>query len=560
MDRQFIYHMRDLKKVYTNGKEVLKGIHLSFFPGAKIGVIGGNGAGKSTLLRIMAGLDEEFVGEAWLAKGYTVGYLPQEPVLNEEKDVLGNVKEAVQATQNLLDEFEEISLKMAEPMEDEELYALLDRQAALQDQIDAVNAWELDSQLEVAMDALRLPPSDADVSVLSGGEKRRVAICKLLLEKPDLLLLDEPTNHLDAESVAWLEAHLQSYHGTIVLITHDRYFLDNVTEWILELDNGRGIPWEGNYSTWLDQKQQRLAQKEKSESARQRALREELDWIRSSPKGRQSKSKARVRAYEDLLNQSNQDAQRRLELRIPPGPRLGDLVVEVNGVSKGFGERLLIDDLSFKIPPGAIVGIIGANGAGKSTLFKMLIGREQPDQGEIRIGSTVEWAYVDQSRGNLSPEKTVWEEISEGAEVIELNSREQLNSRAYVGAFGFKGSDQQKKVGEISGGERNRVHLAKLLKSRGNLVLLDEPTNDLDVDTLRSLEEALLTFPGCALVISHDRYFLDRLATHILAFEGDSHVEWFEGNYQDYEVDRKRRLGSAAAVPKRIKYRKFSRS
>lgn len=558
MAEQFIYHMRDLKKVYTGGKEVLRGIHLSFYPGAKIGVIGGNGSGKSTLLRIMAGQDTDFVGEAWLAEGFTVGYLPQEPELNENKNVLDNVKEAVQSTQDLLDEFEAVSIQMGEPMSDDELNALLDRQAELQDKIDVVDAWTLDSQLEVAMDALRLPPGDADVKILSGGERRRVAICKLLLQKPDLLLLDEPTNHLDAESVAWLEAHLKSYHGTIVLITHDRYFLDNVTEWILELESGKGLPWKGNYSTWLDQKQDRLAQRDKAESARQRALREELDWIRSSPKGRQSKSKARVRAFEELMNNQAQERARGLELRIPPGPRLGDLVVEATGISKGFGDELLIEDLTFKIPPGAIVGIIGANGAGKSTLFKMLVGELEPDAGEVRVGPTVEIAYVDQGRSDLDPEHTIWQEISEGAEVIEVG-RDQINSRAYVGAFGFKGSDQQKMVGKLSGGERNRVHLAKLLKSRGNLILLDEPTNDLDVDTLRSLEEALLSFPGCALVISHDRYFLDRIATHILAFEGDSHVEWFEGNYQDYDADRKRRLGPDADVPKRIKYRKFSR-
>ena len=558
MGEQFIYHMRDLRKVYNNGKEVLKNIHLSFYPGAKIGVIGGNGAGKSTLLRIMAGQDKEFLGEAWLAKGYSVGYLSQEPELTEDKNVLDNVKEAVQETQNLLDDYEAVSMKMAEPMENDELMALLDKQALLQDKIDSVDAWSLDSQLEVAMDALRLPPAESDVRYLSGGERRRVAICKLLLSKPDLLLLDEPTNHLDAASVAWLEQHLKNYHGTIVLITHDRYFLDNITEWILELDKGKGIPWEGNYSTWLDQKQARLAQREKSESARQRALREELDWIRSSPKGRQSKSKARVRAYEDLLGNKAAERSSRLELRIPPGPRLGDLVVEVNNLSKGFDDRLLIDQLSFKIPPGAIVGIIGPNGAGKSTFFKMLIGQESPDSGDIRIGPTVKTSYVDQSRGSLNADHTIWEEVSEGAEVIEVG-RDQINSRAYVGAFGFKGGDQQKRVGDLSGGERNRVHLAKLLKAKGNLVLLDEPTNDLDVDTLRSLEEALLTFPGCALVISHDRYFLDRLATHILAFEGDSHVEWFEGNYQDYEADRKKRLGVAADVPTRIKYRKFTR-
>ena len=558
MAEQFIYHMRDLKKFYPGGKEVLKGINLSFYPGAKIGVIGGNGSGKSTLLRVMAGQDTDFVGEAWLADGFTVGYLPQEPELNEEKDVLGNVKEAVQEIQDILDEFEAVSMKMAEPMSDDELNALFERQGQLQDQIEAVDAWTLDSQLEVAMDALRLPPGDADVKVLSGGERRRVAICKLLLQKPDLLLLDEPTNHLDAASVAWLEAHLKNYHGTIVLITHDRYFLDNVTEWILELESGKGLPWKGNYSTWLDQKQETLAQREKSESSRQRALREELDWIRSSPKGSQSKSKARVKAFEELMNHQTQERARSLELRIPPGPRLGDLVIEASNLKKGFGEHLLIDDLSFKIPPGAIVGIIGANGAGKSTLFRMIVGEQTPDEGTLRVGPTVEIAYVDQSRSNLEADKTIWEEISEGAEVIEVG-RDQMNSRAYVGAFGFKGSDQQKLVGKLSGGERNRVHLAKLLKSRGNLILLDEPTNDLDVDTLRALEESLLTFPGCALVISHDRYFLDRIATHILAFEGDSNVEWFEGNYQDYSEDRKRRLGPDSEVPKRIKYRKFSR-
>ena len=558
MAEKFIYHMRDLRKFYSGGKEVLKGIHLSFYPGAKIGVIGGNGAGKSTLLRIMAGQDQDFVGEAWLAKGYTVGYLPQEPQLNEDKDVLGNVKEAVQETQDLLDEFEDVSARMGEPMSDDEMNQLLDKQSILLDKIEAIDAWSLDSQLEVAMDALRLPPSDADVKVLSGGERRRVAICKLLLSKPDLLLLDEPTNHLDAESVAWLEQHLRQYHGTIVLITHDRYFLDNVTEWILELDAGRGIPWEGNYSTWLEKKQEKLAQKEKNESARQRALKEELSWIRSSPKGRQSKSKARVRAYEQLLSEQTQEQSRRLELRIPPGPRLGELVVEVENLSKSFGDRLLIDDLTFKIPPGAIVGIIGPNGAGKSTLFKMLMQQQEADSGTIRIGPTVKASYVDQSRGNLVAENSIWQEISEGAEVIEVG-RDLMNSRAYVGAFGFKGSDQQKLVGKLSGGERNRVHLAKLLKSKGNLILLDEPTNDLDVDTLRCLEDALLTFPGCALIISHDRYFLDRLATHILAFEGDSHVEWFEGNYQDYEADRKKRLGPAAEIPSRIKYRKFTR-
>ncbi|MEE2786513.1 MAG: energy-dependent translational throttle protein EttA [Myxococcota bacterium] len=559
MAEQFIYHMRDLRKFYDNGKEVLKGIHLSFYPGAKIGVIGGNGAGKSTLLRIMAGQDQDFVGEAWLAAGYTVGYLPQEPQLDENLDVLGNVKLGVAATQALLDEFEAISMKMAEPMDDDEMMRLLDRQGTLQDKIDAVNAWDLDSQLEVAMDALRTPPADADVTTLSGGEKRRVALCRLLLEKPDLLLLDEPTNHLDAESVAWLEGHLQQYHGTIVLITHDRYFLDNVTEWILELDRGNGIPWKGNYSTWLEQKQDRMAKEDKRESNRQRALKDELDWIRSSPKGRQTKSKARIRSFEALLSEQSEEQRHRLELRIPPGPRLGDAVFELTNVSKGFGDRLLMDDVNAIVPPGAIVGIVGPNGAGKTTLFRMLTGQDTPDAGEVKTGSTVQFAYVDQSRSALEGDKTIWQEISEGQETISMG-RGEMNSRAYVGAFGFKGSDQQKPVGVLSGGERNRVHLAKLLKSGGNVLLLDEPTNDLDVDTLRALEEALLSFAGCALVISHDRWFLDRIATHILGFEGDSEVVWFEGNYQDYEDDKKRRLGVDDLIPKRIKYRKFTRT
>ncbi|MCA9543472.1 MAG: energy-dependent translational throttle protein EttA, partial [Myxococcales bacterium] len=470
MAEQFIYHMRDLRKVYPGGKEVLKGIHLSFYPGAKIGVIGGNGAGKSTLLRVMAGMDTDFVGEAWLAKGFTVGYLPQEPDLDETKDVDGNVREGVRATQDLLDEFEQIGVAMGDP--DADFDALLTRQAQLQDQIDAVNAWELDSQLEVAKSALRLPPDDADVSTLSGGERRRVALCRLLLEKPDLLLLDEPTNHLDAETVAWLEGHLQSYHGTIVLITHDRYFLDNVTEWILELESGKGLPWKGNYSSWLAQKQDQLAMKEKAESARRRSLREEADWIRASQRGRQAKSKARIKAYEDLVAQESEGTERRsLELRLPPAPRLGDLVVEIEGLHKGYDDRLLIEDLSLKIPPGAIVGIIGANGAGKTTLFRMLTGQEEPNAGTIRVGPTVQLSHVDQSRGDLDPEKTVWQEISGGAEVIEMG-RDQMNSRAYTGAFGFKGGDQQKIVGKLSGGERNRVHLAKLLKSGGNLLLL----------------------------------------------------------------------------------------
>ena len=558
MAEQFIYHMRDLRKSYPNGKEVLKGIHLSFYPGAKIGVIGGNGAGKSTLLKVMAGLDESFQGEAWLAKGYTVGYLPQEPVLDESLDVLGNVKLGVASTQALLDEFEALSMKLGEPMDDDEMMKVLDRQAAVQDKIDAVNAWELDSQLEVAMDALRLPPASSEVTHLSGGEKRRVALCRLLLEKPDLLLLDEPTNHLDAESVAWLQEHLKQYHGTIVLITHDRYFLDEVTEWILELERGHGLPWKGNYSSWLEQKQNRMRDEEKKSSARSRALSEELEWIRSSPKGRQAKSKARIREFEALVSQQTQETRRQLELRIPSGPRLGDQVFEVSGLRKAFGDKLLIDDFSCLIPPGAIVGIIGPNGAGKSTFFKMITGELEPDEGTVTHGKTVELAYVDQGRTELKSESSVWQEVTDEAEVIEMDGGS-MNSRAYVSAFGFKGSDQQKLVGKLSGGERNRVHLAKLLKSGGNVLLLDEPTNDLDVDTLRALENALITFAGSVLIISHDRWFLDRIATHILAFEGESSVMWFEGNYQDYEADKKRRLGADALIPKRIKYRKFTR-
>ena len=558
MAEQFIYHMQDLKKVYPGGKEVLKGIFLSFYPGAKIGVIGGNGAGKSTVMKIMAGLDTDFVGEAWLAKGKTVGYLPQEPQLDETLDVMGNVKLGVAATQKLLDDYEAVNMAMGEP--DADFDVLLEKQAKLQDQIDAVNAWELDSQLEQALEALRCAPGDSAVAHLSGGEKRRIALCRLLLEKPDLLLLDEPTNHLDAESVAWLEGHLQSYAGTIVLITHDRYFLDNVTEWILELEGGKGLPWKGNYSSWLEQKTDRLRSQEKQESSRQRALSDELSWIRQSQRGRQTKSKARIKAYDELVNQANDaTTQRQLELRIPiPEKRLGDLVIETTGLKKGFGDKLLIEDLDVKIPPGAIVGIVGANGAGKSTFFRMVMGEQTPDAGELRVGPTVDFAYVDQGRADLVGDKTIWEEISGGAEVIEMGSH-QMRSRAYVGAFGFKGSDQQKPVGQLSGGERNRVHLAKLLKSGGNVLLLDEPTNDLDVGTLRALEDALINFPGCVLIVSHDRYFLDRIATHILAFEGDSHVEWFEGNFADYIKDKKVRLGPDADIPKRIKYRKFSR-
>jgi ATP-binding cassette ChvD family protein len=558
MAEEFIYHMRDLRKVAPNGKEILKGINLSFYPGAKIGVIGGNGAGKSTLLRIMAGQDEEFSGEAWLAKGFSVGYLPQEPELDPELDVAGNVREGVAATQALLDEFQELSMKMAEPMEDDELAELLERQGELQDKIDAVGGWELDSMLEQAMDALRVPAGDAAVEHLSGGEKRRVALCRLLLEKPDLLLLDEPTNHLDAESVAWLEHHLQSYHGTIMLVTHDRYFLDNVTEWILELDRGHGLPFKGNYSSWLEQKRDRLAREEKAESARQQALAQELDWIRASPRARQAKSKARVRAYEELVNQDRDRRDRRAEIRIPVPERLGDLVFEAEELRKGFGDRLLIDGLSFKVPPGAIVGIVGPNSAGKTTLFRMLVGEQEPDDGTLRKGPTVRLAYVDQTREELEPDSTVWEEISSEQEEIDLGNA-RMKSRAYVAAFGFHGPDQQKEVGGLSGGERNRVHLAKLLKSGGNVLLLDEPTNDLDVDTLRALEQALLDYSGCVMVISHDRWFLDRIASHILAFEGDSQVLWFEGNYQQYEADRKKRLGSDELVPRRIKYRKFAR-
>ncbi len=558
MAEQFIYHMRDLFKVAPNGAEILKGINLSFYPGAKIGVIGGNGAGKSTLLRIMAGQDEEFNGEAWLAEGFTVGYLPQEPVLDPELDVLGNVRLGVAETQALMDEFEKISMSMAEPMSDDALNELLERQGELQDQIDAANGWDLTSQLEQAMDAMRCPPGDAKVEHLSGGERRRVAICRLLLEHPDLLLLDEPTNHLDAESVAWLEHHLQEYSGTVLLVTHDRYFLDNVTAWILELDRGHGVPFAGNYSSWLEQRSDRLAQEEKAESARQRSLREELDWIRASPRARQAKSKARVRAFDDLRNKHKDERQKGAEIRIPVPERLGDLVIEAEGLRKGFGERLLVEDLSFKLPPGAIVGIVGPNSAGKTTLFRMIVGEQEPDGGTLRKGPTVHLAYVDQSREDLDPDNTVWEEISEGNEEIDLGGS-RMKSRAYVSAFGFRGQDHGKRMDGLSGGERNRVHLAKLLKSGGNLLLLDEPTNDLDVDTLRALEEALLNFSGCVLVISHDRWFLDRIATHMLAFEGDSQVVWFEGNHADYEADRKKRLGRDELVPRRIRYRKFTR-
>jgi sulfate-transporting ATPase len=549
---QYVYVMSRLTKIFPGGKKVLENITLAFLPGAKIGVLGINGAGKSTLLRIMAGLDHDFSGEAWAADGARVGFLPQEPELDPKKDVLGNVMEGVAATKALLDRFDEVSAKFADP--DADMDALMAEQAELQEKIDAAGGWELQRTLDIAMDALRCPPGDQDVATLSGGERRRVALCRLLLQQPDLLLLDEPTNHLDAESVAWLERFLQDYKGTVVAITHDRYFLDNVAGWILELDRGHGIPWQGNYSSWLEQKQKRLAQEEKQEVARQQTLARELEWIRASPRARQAKSKARITAYEDLLNQAEGRAPGSAQIMIPPGPRLGDLVIEAEGLEKGYGDRLLIDDLEFRLPPGGIVGVIGPNGAGKTTLFRMIVGEEKPDAGALRVGDTVVLGYVDQSRETLAAGKSVWEEISGGRDAIQIGKRE-VNSRAYVAAFNFRGPDQQKKVGTLSGGERNRVHLAKLLKGGANVILLDEPTNDLDVDTLRALEDALLEFAGCAVIISHDRWFLDRIATHILAFEGDSHVEWFEGNYQDYEADRKRRLGAEADQPHRIKYK-----
>jgi sulfate-transporting ATPase len=557
---QFIYTMKDLRKTTPQGKEILKGIWLSFYHGAKIGVLGHNGAGKSTLLRIMAGQDQDFSGEAVLSEGYTVGHLAQEPVLDPKKTVREVVEEGVAATRDLLTRFEELSMKLGEPMSDDEMEKLLAEQGRLQDQIDAANAWELDHQLEVAMDALRCPPPDASVQHLSGGERRRVALCRLLLQQPDLLLLDEPTNHLDAESVAWLERHLQEYKGTVVAITHDRYFLDNVAGWILELDRGAGIPWEGNYSSWLEQKQNRLAQEEKETSARQRTLQRELEWVRMAPRARQAKGKARLANYEQLLAEDQAQEQRQgvQQITIPPGPRLGDLVVEAKDLTKGFDDKLLFEGLSFTLPKGGIVGVIGPNGAGKTTLFKMITGQEKPDGGTLRLGDTVVPAYVDQSREALHPDWTLWQEISDGGNEIVMVGKREVNSRAYAASFNFKGPDQQKKVGDLSGGERNRLHLAKLLKSGGNLLLLDEPTNDLDVDTLRALEEALLQFAGCAVVISHDRWFLDRIATHILAFEGDSKVVWFEGNYQDYEADRRKRLGAEADRPHRIKYRRLT--
>jgi len=555
---QYIYVMRDLRKVFPGGREVLKGITLAFLPGAKIGVIGPNGAGKSTLLKVMAGIETEFGGEAWAAEGARVGFLAQEPELDPAKDVQGNVMDGVREVKDLLDRFEAVSARFAEELTDDEMNELIEEQGELQEKIEAVNGWELERTIEIAMDALRLPPGDADVTKLSGGERRRVALCRLLLEKPDMLLLDEPTNHLDAESVAWLERHLEEYEGTVVAITHDRYFLDNVAGWILELDRGQGIPYEGNYSGWLEQKQKRLEQEGKQEEARQRALADELDWIRQSPRARQAKSKARIRAYEELLAQANEAGPTKAQIVVPPGPRLGSLVVEAEHLRKGFGDHLLIDDLNFRLPPGGIVGVIGPNGAGKTTLFRMIVGQEQPDDGTFKIGDTVKLGYVDQSRDALAGDATVWQEISDGQDELMLGKRK-VNSRAYCSWFGFRGSDQQKPVGQLSGGERNRVHLAKMLKSGANLILLDEPTNDLDVDTLRALEEALLDFAGCAVVISHDRWFLDRIATHILSFEGDSHVEWFEGNYEAYEEDRKRRLGAEADQPHRIKYKPLTR-
>src|SRR5215216_2939921 len=552
-----IYSMIGVGKYYDK-KPVIKDIYLSYFYGAKIGVIGLNGSGKSTLLRILAGEDREFVGETVLAPGYTIGFLEQEPRLDESKTVREIVEQGVQEVVDLLKEYDEINEKFAEPMTDDEMAALLERQGAVQDKLDAANAWDLDSRLEMAMDALRCPPADTPIKVLSGGERRRVALCRLLLKQPDILLLDEPTNHLDAESVAWLEQHLQKYPGTVIAVTHDRYFLDNVAGWILELDQGRGIPWEGNYSSWLEQKQTRLAHEEKSESERQKTLQRELEWIRMSPKGRHAKSKARINSYEALLSQESEKRGRELEIYIPPGPRLGNVVIEANNVSKAYGDNLLVDNMTFALPPGGIIGVIGPNGAGKTTLFRMITGQEQPDSGAIRIGETVTLAYVDQSRDALDPNKTIWEEISGGTDTIELGQR-QVNSRAYVARFNFSGTDQQKKVGLLSGGERNRVHLAKMLKSGANVILLDEPTNDLDVNTMRALEEALENFAGCVVVISHDRWFLDRIATHILAFEGDSKVVWFEGNYSDYEVEKKERLGPAAETPHRIKYRQLTR-
>jgi len=548
---QYVYHMHKLSKTYPGGKQVLKDISLSFFPGAKIGVVGLNGAGKSTLLKIMAGQVEDFVGEAWASPGIKVGYLPQEPELDASKDVLGNAMQGVAEKKALVDRYNEIAANYSDDTADE--------MAKLQDEIEAGNLWDLDTQVEQALDALRCPPGDAEVTKLSGGEKRRVALTRLLLAKPDILLLDEPTNHLDAESVAWLERYLKEYTGCVILVTHDRYFLDNLTDWTLELDRGQGVPYKGNYSGWLEQKAKRLEVEKGQEEAKARTLKRELEWIRSSPKARQAKSKARIQAYDKLAEEAGREETGKAQIQIPPGPRLGGLVVEVEGLSKAFGDSLLIDNLSFKLPPGGIVGVIGPNGAGKTTLFKMITGQEKPDGGSIRLGDSVKLGYVDQSRGHLNDKKTVWEEISGGLDIMKLGDKMEMPSRAYVGWFNFKGADQQKKVGLLSGGERNRVHLAKMLKDGGNLLLLDEPTNDLDTETLSALEAALEDFAGCAVVISHDRFFLDRMATHILAFEGDSHVEWFEGNFADYEEDKKRRLGDAAVEPHRIKFKRFER-
>ena len=555
---QYIYVMQNLSKSFPGGKELFKGITLSFLPNAKIGVLGVNGAGKSTLLKIMAGIDKDFNGEAWAAEGVKVGYLEQEPQLDPNKNVMQNIMDGLGETRDLLQKFEEVSARFAEPMSDDEMNALIEEQAALQEKIDACNGWDIERNIKIAMDALRCPPAESNVTKLSGGEKRRVALCRLLLQKPDMLLLDEPTNHLDAESVAWLEKHLQNYNGTVVMVTHDRYFLDNVTGWILELDRGQGIPYEGNYSSWLEQKQKRLEQEEKEESARQRTLANELEWIHKNPKARQAKSKARINAYDELLQTATKDKITTATINIPMTERLGDLVIEADHISKGYGDRMLIEDLSFKIPKGAIVGIIGPNGAGKTTLFRMITGQEQPDSGTIRLGETVDLGYVDQARDELDPNKTVWQEISDGQDMILLGKKE-VPSRAYVGQFNFKGTDQQKKVGQLSGGERNRVHLAKMLRKGANVILLDEPTNDLDIDTLRSLEEGIMNYPGCVLVTSHDRWFLDRLATHILAYEGDSRVVWFEGNFEEYEKDKRARLGDDACNPHAIRYKPLIR-
>jgi len=558
MSKQYIYTIAGLTKKYAQ-REVLKDIWLAFYPGAKIGVLGRNGSGKSSLLRIMAGEDAGFDGEARLTDGFTRGYLPQEPVLNPDKDVWGNVEEAVAPRRALLERYNEISVKLAEPLDDDQMQKLCDEMARLQDQIEATNTWELDREIEIAFDVMNLPPRDAQASTLSGGERRRVALCKLLLRSPDLLLLDEPTNHLDAEAVAWLERHLSEYHGTVVAVTHDRYFLDNVAGWILELDRGRGIPWEGNYSSWLEQKKERLAREEKSNLARQRTLERELDWVRMAPRARQSKSKARLKAYEQMVAQGFEERPDEFEIQIPPGEHLGNLVVETENLTKGYGDTLLIEDLSFNLPAGGIVGVIGPNGAGKTTLFRMIIGDEQPDGGELRIGPTVEMGYVDQNRDALKPDSTVFEEISGGHEWLEMGGR-RINARAYVSRFNFRGPDHEKKVGDLSGGERNRVHLAKLLRRGSNLLLLDEPTNDLDVDTLRALEEAILNSGGCVVVISHDRWFLDRVATHILAFEGDSYVHWSEGNFQAYEHQRRERLGITENEPQRFRYKRLKRT